>query len=38
MVNHPDLPDFWTGVSPKGYINDKLAIEWLQKFQEAMKH
>jgi hypothetical protein len=36
--NHPDLPDFWTGVSPEGYINDKLAIEWLQKFHEAMKY
>jgi hypothetical protein len=35
--NHPDLPDFWTGVSLKGYINDQLAIEWLQKFHEATK-
>ena len=35
--DHPDLPNFWTVVSPKGYINDFLAIGWLQKFHEATK-
>ena len=35
--DHPDLPNFWTAVSPKGYINDFLAIGWLQKFHEATK-
>lgn len=35
--DHPDLPHFWTAVSPKGYINDFLAIGWLQKFHEATK-
>ncbi|KAI3222258.1 transcriptional regulator family: Centromere protein B, DNA-binding region [Penicillium roqueforti] len=35
--DHPDLPHFWTAVSPKGYINDFLAIGWLHKFHEATK-
>ena len=35
--DHPDLPNFWTAVSPQGYINDFLAIRWLQKFHEATK-
>jgi hypothetical protein len=35
--DHPDLPHFWTAVSPKGYINDFLAIGWLQKFHTATK-
>ena len=35
--DHPDLPNFWTAVSPKGYVNDFLAIGWLQKFHEATK-
>jgi ABC-type uncharacterized transport system fused permease/ATPase subunit len=36
-MSHPDLPQFWTAVSPKGYINNKLTIGWLQKFHEATK-
>lgn len=32
--DHPDLPNFYTAVSEKGYINDQLAIDWLHKFHE----
>ncbi|KAI9037743.1 uncharacterized protein KD926_000006 [Aspergillus affinis] len=31
---HEDLPDLYTAVSEKGYINDKLALEWLRLFHE----
>jgi hypothetical protein len=32
-----ELPDFYTVVSEKGYINDELLIDWLHKFHEETK-
>jgi hypothetical protein len=32
-----ELPNFYTAVSEKGYMNDQLAIDWLHKFHESTK-
>jgi hypothetical protein len=32
-----ELPDSYTAVSEKGYINDIIAVEWLQRFHEETK-
>ena len=31
------LPNYYTAVSEKGYINDELAVEWLHKFHNETK-
>ena len=32
-----EIPDYYTAVTEKGYVNDQIAFEWLQKFYEETK-